>query len=580
MQNKLFTVIIPTIWKSNNIFDWIEQLSKSKYVGEIILIDNNIQGNSIEINNFKVKHIKLDNNIYVNPAWNLGVSNSNYDNIAIVNDDIYIELEDLDFIFSNFKGNLVGLTNSNYNLTKTTSPKYIDISDIKKVFNATYYGFGCFMLLKKEDYQPIPNDLKIAFGDNWLIKHASTVFSPSGIKVENRPKMSASVESNPEFYNLTTIDKNTWYSKYSNDSTICLNMIVKDESHIIEKTLTNLVQHINFTYWVISDTGSTDNTIEIIENFFKKQNIPGEIKHDKWVDFSHNRNLALQAAKDKAEYLFIFDADDNINGNLQLPNKLTDDSYLLKFVGGGSEYFRPLLIKSDLDWKWSGVLHEFLNTPHNSSSIYFEGDYQLTSGRSGNRNLDPDKYLKDAKVLEAAYYKELESDDPENLMTRYSFYCAQSYRDAKNYEKALDWYRNTVKLNAWIQEIYYSHLMAGRLLLKLDRPDEAITHWIQGQELNVGRAECYYEIAKYYRTLNNMCMAYDFSLLAKRVSVQSNGLFFETHIHDYLIDYEITLSAYYANEIPAGLKSCQNILQNCKDPHIIEITKNNIKYYQ
>lgn len=54
-------------------------------------------------------------------------------------------------------------------------------------------------------------------------------------------------------------------------ATICLNMIVKNESHLIEETLENLCQHINFSYWVISDTGSTDNTVELIENFFAKK---------------------------------------------------------------------------------------------------------------------------------------------------------------------------------------------------------------------------------------------------------------------------------------------------------------------
>ena len=54
--------------------------------------------------------------------------------------------------------------------------------------------------------------------------------------------------------------------------TLCLNMIVKDESHIIKKTLINLCEKFKFDYWVISDTGSSDNTVEIIENFFKEKN--------------------------------------------------------------------------------------------------------------------------------------------------------------------------------------------------------------------------------------------------------------------------------------------------------------------
>ena len=46
---------------------------------------------------------------------------------------------------------------------------------------------------------------------------------------------------------------------------VCLNMIVKNEAHIIEETLTKLTNKIKFDHYIISDTGSDDNTIEIIE---------------------------------------------------------------------------------------------------------------------------------------------------------------------------------------------------------------------------------------------------------------------------------------------------------------------------
>ena len=59
--------------------------------------------------------------------------------------------------------------------------------------------------------------------------------------------------------------------------TICLNMIVKNESAIIEQTLSNLLSKIKIDYYVISDTGSTDNTKQIIKNFFDSKNILGEI---------------------------------------------------------------------------------------------------------------------------------------------------------------------------------------------------------------------------------------------------------------------------------------------------------------
>ena len=56
-------------------------------------------------------------------------------------------------------------------------------------------------------------------------------------------------------------------------TTICLNMIVKDEAHIIQKTLENILYYVDLDYWVICDTGSTDDTVNIIESFFKEKNI-------------------------------------------------------------------------------------------------------------------------------------------------------------------------------------------------------------------------------------------------------------------------------------------------------------------
>lgn len=59
--------------------------------------------------------------------------------------------------------------------------------------------------------------------------------------------------------------------------TICLNMIVKNESAIIRDTLENIIAHVPLDYYVISDTGSDDNTAEIIKQFFDEKGIQGEI---------------------------------------------------------------------------------------------------------------------------------------------------------------------------------------------------------------------------------------------------------------------------------------------------------------
>ena len=126
-----------------------------------------------------------------------------------------------------------------------------------------------------------------------------------------------------------------------NKKTICLNMIVKNESNVISETLQNLLSNISIDYWVISDTGSTDNTQDIIKNFFYDKCIPGELFNDEWRDFGYNRSRALQHAYDKTDYLLVFDADDKINGKLILPFLNMEKKLVLKFLV-------PLMMKLQL----------------------------------------------------------------------------------------------------------------------------------------------------------------------------------------------------------------------------------------
>ena len=58
--------------------------------------------------------------------------------------------------------------------------------------------------------------------------------------------------------------------------TLCLNMIVKNESKVIIRALESVVNIIDC--FVICDTGSTDNTVQLIKDFFSAHNISGILK--------------------------------------------------------------------------------------------------------------------------------------------------------------------------------------------------------------------------------------------------------------------------------------------------------------
>ncbi len=243
---------------------------------------------------------------------------------------------------------------------------------------------------------------------------------------------------------------------------VCLNMIVKNEAHIIEETLTKLTKKIKFDYYIISDTGSDDNTPKIIENFFNNLGISGKIYYDTWKDFGYNRTLALKYAQGFCEYLLIFDADDTIVGDFIIPEKLDKDGYYLKFGDPQNNYQRMCLVKSCLNWKYIGVLHEYITCDQSITEGAIQGDYYIISGRTSSRNKDPEKYLKDAQILEKGYYQSIEESS--DLHNRYAYYCANSYLDAGDKPNAIKWYLKTLSCSGWYEERYNSCIKLGDLL--------------------------------------------------------------------------------------------------------------------
>src|SRR4051794_29637725 len=81
----------------------------------------------------------------------------------------------------------------------------------------------------------------------------------------------------------------------TNVARICLNMIVKNETAIIDRCLDSVLPFIS--HYVMCDTGSTDNTVDLIRHRIDSAGIPGEILHTHFDDFAQARNEALDAAR-------------------------------------------------------------------------------------------------------------------------------------------------------------------------------------------------------------------------------------------------------------------------------------------
>jgi len=364
--------------------------------------------------------------------------------------------------------------------------------------------------------------------------------------------------------------------------TICLNMIVKNESHIIEDSLNKLCNKIKFDYWVIVDTGSTDNTREIIENFFKSRNIPGELKYEEWQNFGYNRTVALNHAYNKTDLLLIFDADDELVGELPLPSKITHDRYMVTF-GKSNTYNRCCLINNRKKFRYVGVLHEYIDCiEHNNTQTSIEGNYYFISGRTSFRNTDPKKYLNDALVLEKGYYEAKESND--SIFNRYSFYCANSYNDYGDTENAIKWYKNTLTVNGWIQEKYISCLNLFNLFNKKQMKETALYYAIESYKYDSERLECIFEVIKHYTIDNMTAVANNYYLLIKSYYENkylndnlSNKLFIDTGTYEFYLPYYMIIVSERMRDYDTGIKMYEIIFKK-KCEHITQWYLNNLIY--
>lgn len=350
--------------------------------------------------------------------------------------------------------------------------------------------------------------------------------------------------------------------------TICLNMIVKNESHVIERCLKSVKDHID--YWVIVDTGSTDGTQDIIKNFMK--DVPGELHQRDWVNFEHNRNQALQFAKNKGDYLLFLDADEQFlfPSNFKWSN-LDKDSYYITCQYGGMRYPRMLLVNNHLDWKWIGVLHEYLDCREAKTNDTLKEVVNLISP-DGARSKDPDKYKKDALILEKALEK-----DPTNC--RYVFYLAQSYRDANELEKAIEVYEKRISMGGFMEEVFWSQYQIALLQELLKKPPEVfLKSYCKAFLLCPDRAEPLNKIATYYRFAQNYKKGYEITKLALSLPYPTHGLFVEEWVYSYNLLLENSIDAYWIGKYEESEQACLKLLQKDLPQNVKNCVENNLKW--
>jgi len=360
---------------------------------------------------------------------------------------------------------------------------------------------------------------------------------------------------------------------------IGLNMIVKNEAHIILEGLNSIFPLID-TY-VIVDTGSNDNTKEVIKTFFDSKGISGFIYDSEWKDFGTNRSEALKLCDGKMDYAIVLDADDLINFPRHGKEVLTQildvekpNALMILIHLNDLRYYRTQIFKMNDDWKYVGVLHEYAtNDKGGVNKIMKLPEFFFMTGRClGNRSNCDDKMKRDASILLKGLEKEPNND-------RYVFYLAQSYRDDGNTEKAIEYYKKRVGMGGWSEEVYFSAYQIARCYVTQKNLIEA-EYWAQkATQIRPERAEALYTIARAFRESNDFYKAYHYIEMGRKIEYPKDDvLFVEKFPYEGGFEYEASIVEYYIfSDRKKGLKTSFRYLSK-RDEYTHNVISN-MKFY-
>ena len=368
--------------------------------------------------------------------------------------------------------------------------------------------------------------------------------------------------------------------------TLCLNMIVKNESKVIRRLLTSVLPFIDS--FCICDTGSTDDTVEIIRTFFDEKRVPGRIIQEPFRDFGYNRTYALKACRDmpshQAEYILLLDADMVLTKNdaftvEEFKRRLSRFKAFHLFQGTSKyQYKNVRIVKNYLDFSYWGVTHEYVRLPEGVDVQYGAFTPQEVFIEDvGDGGSKADKFDRDIRLLTQGLV-----DNPNN--DRYTFYLANSYRDKGENETAIEYYKKRITLGGWIEEVWFSYYSIGRCYKRMGNMGQAIYYWLEGFHAYNHRIENLHEIVHHYRVEGRNELAYTFYMLAdetRKKQPHRDFLFTENDVYEYKLDYELSIVGYYCNKDKHNMSEvCMTVLKHLDvEASIYRNVLSNYKFY-
>jgi len=351
--------------------------------------------------------------------------------------------------------------------------------------------------------------------------------------------------------------------EYDNLNHLCI-MVKNGGSQFEEMLIDNLPF---FDRWTILDTGSTDDTISIINKVLvgKKK---GNLYEEPFINFRESRNRCLELAGTSCKFITILDDTYVINGDLRgFLNEVRGDQFANSFTlfikSDDTIYGSNRIIKSNSGLKYVHKIHEVITDKNNinivipkESSYIDDRRFEYMEKRTMER-----KQL-DLKLL----YEEIEENphDP-----RAYYYLAQTYNLLEDYEKSFYYFTKRVEFSnsGFVQERVDALFESARIAnFKLNKP------WHECEELynkcykaDESRPEALYFIGVHYYLENNFNKAFGYFKKAFEIGFPIHCQYsLKPTLSFHFLPKFLCKICYDLKEYNLGLKAAELFLKNNK----------------
>jgi predicted O-methyltransferase YrrM len=370
--------------------------------------------------------------------------------------------------------------------------------------------------------------------------------------------------TNSEFYLyipdsfIEVFDKEFYYfinerGELDYDNLIHLCVMVKNAGPQFESMLNKNLSIID--RWTILDTGSTDETIDIINRVLvgKKK---GELYQEPFINFRDSRNRCLELAGTPCKFILTLDDTYVVKGNLrdflnEIRGDQFSDSFTLFIESDDTKYGSNRIIKSKSGLRYKHKIHEVICDKNNKNVVIpenhayiFDYRYDYLAKRTMER-----KHL-DLKLL----FEEIEEDphDP-----RAYYYLAQTYNILEDYEKAFFYFNKRCEIinTGFLQERVDAAFERARIAnFKLNKPwTECEKLYLNCYNIDVSRPEALYFIGAHYYLENNYEEAFPYLKKAFEIGFPTHCQYsLKPTLSYYFLPKLLTKVSYYLKEYEIG----------------------------